>query len=161
MKNSNSLFLGIVIGLSSCIISCQQTARLQEKSQNPASASSAKEQINQVLEAQSSCWSKGDLDCYMAGYWKSDSLVFIGKSGLTYGWQPTLENYKKGYPDAAAMGKLTFNILEMNPLSAETMFVIGKWHLKREVAAGDLQGHFSVIFKRFPDGWKIIADHSS
>ncbi len=122
---------------------------------------SANMEVQKVLDQQADCWSKGDLVCYMEGYWKSDSLVFVGKSGLTYGWQPTLDNYKRNYPDPVAMGKLTFDILEMKPLSEETMLVIGKWHLKREVAAGDLQGHFSVVFKRLADGWKIVADQSS
>lgn len=132
-----------------------------EEKQVAYNAAVAREQVHQVLLEQSECWSKGDLECYMAGYWKSDSLVFIGKSGLTYGWQPTLDNYKRGYPDTAAMGKLNFNILEMKPLSEATMLVIGKWHLSRDIEAGDLEGHFSVIFQYFPNGWKIIADHSS
>ena len=97
----------------------------------------------------------------MQGYWKSDSLLFIGKSGLTYGWQQTLDNYKRSYPDVSDMGKLTFDLKEVRELSAENILVVGKWHLQREAAKGDLQGHFSVIFKRFADGWKIVADHSS
>ena len=117
--------------------------------------------VKKVLAEQAACWSKGDLECYMQGYWKSDSLLFVGKSGLTYGWQQTLANYKRGYPDVAAMGKLSFDLKEVRSLSPETMLVVGKWHLQREVTKGDLQGHFSVIFKRFPEGWKIIADHSS
>ena len=127
----------------------------------PQSTADAKKEIRKVLEEQSTCWTRGDLECYMQGYWKSDSLLFIGSRGLTYGWQQTLENYKRGYPDASAMGKLTFDLKEMQQLSPETMLVVGKWHLKREIAAGDLQGHFSVIFRKFSDGWKIIADHSS
>ncbi|MFT2007856.1 YybH family protein [Pontibacter sp. 13R65] len=120
--------------------------------QNPEQA------VLEVLNEQANCWSQGDLNCYMQGYWKSDSLVFIGKRGLTYGWQKTLENYEKSYPSKAAMGKLAFNILENRELSADTRLVVGKWMLTR--AEGDLEGHFSVIFKRFPEGWKIVADHS-
>lgn len=121
----------------------------------------AKREVREVLQNQSACWSRGDLECYMADYWKSDSLLFVGKSGLTYGWQQTLDNYRKNYPDTSAMGKLEFELKEMRPLSAETMLVVGKWHLQREAKLGDLEGHFSVIFKHFPEGWKIIADHSS
>ncbi|MFD2512607.1 YybH family protein [Pontibacter locisalis] len=124
-------------------------------------AAVAEGQVKQVLKQQSECWSKGDLECYMQGYWKSDSLLFIGSRGLTYGWQQTLDNYKMGYPDASAMGELTFNLKEIRPLSPETMLVVGKWHLEREAAKGNLEGHFSVIFKQFTDGWKIVADHSS
>lgn len=139
---------------------CQQE---QQATQNTASQTtdSDKTEIREVLATQSDCWSKGDLECYMQGYWKSDSLLFIGSRGLTYGWQQTLDNYRRGYPDAAAMGTLTFDLKEMRELSAESMLVVGKWHLQREEAKGDLEGHFSVIFRKFADGWKIVADHSS
>lgn len=124
-------------------------------------ASADREEVRRVLEEQSVCWSRGDLDCFMQSYWKSDSLLFVGSRGLTYGWQQTLDNYKRSYPSAAAMGQLTFDLKEIRPLSPETMLVVGKWHLAREVPEGDLEGHFSVIFRKFEDGWKIIADHSS
>ncbi|MFD2999266.1 YybH family protein [Pontibacter toksunensis] len=136
-----------------CTTACTNKLALQ--------ASTAKKDVRAVLEEQSICWSRGDLECYMQGYWKSDSLLFIGSRGLTYGWQHTLDNYKRGYPDASAMGQLSFNIKEMRQLSPETMLVVGKWRLNRKVAAGDLEGHFSVIFRKFSDGWRIIADHSS
>ncbi|MCC9137999.1 YybH family protein [Pontibacter silvestris] len=126
-----------------------------------ASANDAATELKQVLDEQSACWSRGDLECFMQGYWKSDSLLFVGKSGVTYGWEQTLENYKRNYPGASAMGKLTFNLKEIRTLSPDTRLVVGKWHLKRDVSAGDLTGYFSVIFRHFPDGWKIIADHSS
>ncbi|MEJ8801933.1 YybH family protein [Pontibacter sp. H249] len=121
----------------------------------------AKNKIRDVLLAQSDCWSRSDLECYMQGYWKSDSLLFVGSRGLTYGWQQTLDNYKRSYPDASAMGMLTFDVKEMRELSPETMLVVGKWHLQREAAKGNLEGHFFVVFKHFTDGWKIVADHSS
>ncbi|MDX5438171.1 MAG: DUF4440 domain-containing protein, partial [Pontibacter sp.] len=70
-------------------------------------------------------------------------------------------NYRRSYPDPTAMGKLQFDLKELKNLSPETMLVVGKWHLQREAGKGDLEGHFSVIFKRFAEGWKIIADHSS
>lgn len=118
-------------------------------------------EVIRVLEEQAACWSQGDLECYMQGYWKSDSLLFVGKNGLTYGWQQTLDNYKRNYPDASTMGKLLFDLNEIRQLSFNTVLVVGKWQLKREVPAGDLSGYFSVIFRRFSDGWKIVADHSS
>ncbi|MCJ8166227.1 DUF4440 domain-containing protein [Pontibacter sp. E15-1] len=127
----------------------------------PSLDADTKAEVRQVLTEQSACWSKGDLECYMQGYWKSDSLLFVGSRGLTYGWQQTLENYQRSYPTATAMGHLTFNLKEMRELSPETMLVVGKWHLQRNAAAGDLEGHFSVIFRKFTEGWKIIADHSS
>lgn len=123
------------------------------RAQQPRSA------IEALLQKQTASWNQGDLETFMTTYWQSDSLIFIGKRGPTYGWQATLDNYKKSYPDTTTMGKLAFNILEMKPLSADVYFVVGKWHLQRTV--GDLQGHFSLIIKRIKGRWKIIADHSS
>ena len=111
------------------------------------------------MNAQLKAWNAGDLEKFMEPYWKSDSLMFIGKSGITYGWQQTLNNYKKGYPDTASMGKLDFSIVEVKELSAEYFHVVGKWHLDR--SAGDLQGHFTLLFKKINNKWLIIKDHSS
>ncbi|RYG47324.1 MAG: DUF4440 domain-containing protein, partial [Chitinophagaceae bacterium] len=74
-------------------------------------------QITEMLSAQEQQWNAGNLEKFMEPYWKSDSLMFIGKSGITYGWDKTLANYKKSYPDTAAMGKLKFEIIEMKRLS--------------------------------------------
>lgn len=115
--------------------------------------------IRQLLAQQSDAWNKGDLESFMQPYWKSDSLLFIGKSGVKHGWDVTLANYKKGYPDTAAMGKLHFDILETKPLSAEYFFLVGKWHLQRTI--GDIGGHFTLLFRKIKGQWKIIADHSS
>lgn len=115
--------------------------------------------IREVLSTQVSAWNAGNVGEFMQGYWQSDSLMFIGKSGITYGWQQTLENYKKNYPDKAAMGKLTFNLLQFKPLSPFYFFVVGKWHLQRSV--GDLEGHFTLLFKKINGKWFIVADHSS
>lgn len=147
----NNIYLLLVLALCAACAT-QQSNRL---------STSKVANVKQVLANQAACWSNGDLECYMQGYWQSDSLLFIGSRGLTYGWQQTLANYKRSYPDPAAMGKLNFELKEVKTLSPETMLVVGKWHLEREAAKGDLQGHFSVIFQRFKDGWKIIADHSS
>ncbi|MBC7774130.1 MAG: DUF4440 domain-containing protein, partial [Phycisphaerae bacterium] len=89
-----------------------------------AAAQSADHQaIRRVMAEQEAAWSRGDLEGFMAGYWKSDSLRFIGSKGLTYGWQQTLDNYKKGYPNLDAMGKLTFTILSVEKLSKRSAFV--------------------------------------
>ena len=118
--------------------------------------------IAQVLATQTAAWNKGDVPGFMAGYWHSDSLVFIGKKGLTYGWQPTLDNYRKSYPDATQMGQLDFSNLHITPLAADVAQVVGRWHLARpDAAAGDLQGHFLLIFRRLGGQWVIVADHSS
>ena len=115
--------------------------------------------VRNILAQQSSVWNSGDINAFMSGYWQNDSLMFIGNDGITYGWQKTLENYKKGYPDTAAMGKLHFDLLEVKRLSVMYFFVVGKWHLTRSI--GDVGGAFTVLFKKVKNKWVIVADHSS
>ena len=83
--------------------------------------------IRSILAEQTIQWNKGNIESFMKGYWKSDSLLFVGKNGPKYGYQTTLENYKKNYPDTVIMGKLNYDILRVQPLSATTYFVLG-WH---------------------------------
>lgn len=128
----------------------------------PPTPAATRQAIAKVLATQTAAWNKGDVAGFMVGYWHSDSLVFIGSKGLTYGWQPTLDNYRKSYPDATQMGQLDFSNLRINPLSADVAQVVGRWHLARPgAAAGDLQGHFLLIFRRLGGQWVIVADHSS
>ncbi len=138
-----------------CVLSLLAvTATAQSKS-----AGADEQKVRSLLETQRLAWNTGDLETFMATYWQSDSLMFIGKSGVTYGWQNTLNNYKKGYPDTAAMGKLSFDILEVKRLSVMYFFVVGKWHLNRSI--GDVGGHFTLLFKKVKNKWIIVADHSS
>lgn len=115
--------------------------------------------VKKLLIDQDAAWNKGDLETFMSGYWKNDSLMFIGKSGVTYGWQKTLENYKTHYPDTAAMGKLSFDYVEIKKLSADYFFVVGKWHLARTI--GNLDGAFTLLVRKINGKWMIIRDHSS
>jgi ketosteroid isomerase-like protein len=119
----------------------------------------AESEIRRLLTVQTESWNRGDVEGFMQTYWKSDSLMFIGKKGVVRGWQQTLDNYKKGYPDTAAMGKLSFDIVEVKPLSKEYAFVVGKWMLKRSI--GDVGGHYTLLLRRIKGQWKIVADHSS
>jgi len=122
-------------------------------------ASLVKEAIQQVMDEQEAAWNRGDLEGFMQGYWKSDSLRFIGKRGITYGWQSTLDNYKKSYPDSDAMGKLQFTNLSMEITGDSSTYVIGKWELFR--TTDTLAGHYSLLWKNLNGRWLIIADHSS
>ena len=94
-------------------------------------AKARRENITAMLAKQVEEWNKGNIAGYMVGYWENDSLLFIGKNGPTYGYKATLERYKKSYPDAKAMGKLTSTILSLKKLSDEYFFVVGKWELKK------------------------------
>jgi uncharacterized protein (TIGR02246 family) len=123
------------------------------------SQSKEEKAIRQLLADQTKAWNHGDIEGFMKTYWKSDSLLFIGKGGVHFGWQETLNNYKKGYPDTAAMGKLSFDIIIIKKLSSEYYYVVGKWMLKRSI--GDLSGHYDLLIRKIKGKWYIVADHSS
>jgi len=118
-----------------------------------------KKPILDLLEIQRAAWNKGNLDDFMQTYWKSDSLLFVGQSGPKYGWQTTLDNYRRSYPDRAAMGILTFDIREVRFITEQDAFVLGAWHLQREKDTPN--GYFTLLLKKIDGQWKIIADHSS
>lgn len=115
--------------------------------------------IRELLEAQTGSWNRGDIEGFMQTYWKNDSLMFIGKSGVHFGWQETLNNYRKGYPDTAAMGRLSFDIISIRILSSDYSYVVGKWKLNRTI--GNLEGYYDLLMKKIKGRWYIIADHSS
>jgi ketosteroid isomerase-like protein len=115
--------------------------------------------IRSMLADQISFWNKGDIPGFMQGYWDNDSLVFVGKNGPTYGYNNTLRNYQKNYPNKDYMGILNFDILSVQPMEKDHYFVIGKFMLQRKV--GDASGHFTLIFRRIKGVWKIVSDHSS
>ncbi|MEL6810183.1 MAG: nuclear transport factor 2 family protein [Bacteroidota bacterium] len=117
-----------------------------------------KEAILAVMKAQQEAWSNNDLEGFMEGYWKSDSLKFYGSRGLTLGWQQTLDNYKKGYPTEDESGTLEFTIDDITKVDEGSYWVMGQYHLKRKV--GDANGVFFIIFKKINGQWKIVADMS-
>jgi len=117
-----------------------------------------KEEITIALNKSAEDWSNGDIEAYMDVYWKSDKLQFIGKNGVTYGWQQTLNNYKKGYPTKEHTGILTFNILNINFLAKDLYSLTGEYHLERNV--GNADGIYTLIFKKIGGKWVIISDHS-
>lgn len=116
--------------------------------------------IRAALTAQADAWNRGDIGAYMAaGYWQSDSLVFVGSSGPTRGYAATLARHRQRYPDAARMGRLTFEILEVRRLSDVYRFVAGKWALQRKDDAP--AGAFTLLWAKKNGRWVIVADHSS
>jgi hypothetical protein len=128
---------------------------------NTSESTNETEVIAQLMQEQENCWNQGDLTCYMQHYWQSDSLTFIGKSGINYGWKTTLTNYKKSYPDKTQMGVLTFKNNSIKQLSNNYIHVIGKWHLKRSDSLGDLMGHYTLVWEKISGKWVITSDHSS
>ena len=125
----------------------------------PSSSATPQDQIRALLKSQQDAWNRGDLDAFMQGYWKSDRTEFVGAGGIERGWQAVLDRYRKGYPDRAAMGKLTFSNLEITMLGRQAALVLGEWRLDR--ASDQPHGVFTLIFRKFPEGWRIIHDHTS
>lgn len=135
--------------LLSCLMACHP-------GQTPQQNSSIESSIKKVLMEQQMAWNEGQIDRFMEGYWNSDSLTFSGRNGLTKGWQTTLENYKKSYPDTSAMGKLTFDISETDVAGPEFVVMKGKFTLKRK--ADTPSGFFMLIWQIKHGKWVITSD---
>ncbi len=143
--------LPAIIALS--IIGCNQ---LKKSDHDPKADEAA---IRAVLEAEQIAWNNGNIDAFMEGYWRSDSLQFMSPRGINHGWQETLEGYKKGYPDIRAMGTLHFDIFQVTPLSQSHYLVTGQYHVTRN--SDNLEGYFTLIFKKIDGKWVAIYDHTS
>ena len=137
------LFSAVIL----CLNSCSTPAALDDKNE-----------ILSVMKSQEKAWSNYDLEGFMQGYWKSDSLKFFGRNGVTKGWQQTLDNYKKGYPSKDHSGTLNFKIHDITKIDNSSYFVMGEYFLKRPI--GDANGVFMIIFKKINGEWKIVADTS-
>src|SRR5580704_17488771 len=158
MRKSSALFLGI-IGI--LIIGQAAASRIPAQNIDPniAPREADRAKIAAVLTAQQTGWNRGDVDAFIVCYWESRELTFSGSSGIARGFDGVRQRYKKNYPDRAAMGQLAFSDLEFRFLGSDAALVLGHWHLKRD--NGDVGGVFSLVWQRFPDGWKIIHDHTS
>ena len=121
--------------------------------------SDPRDEIRSLLRGQQEAWNRGDIEGYMQGYWKSDALLFTSGGRIQRGWQTTYEKYKKSYDTKEKMGTLTFSNLEIKMLSSSSAWVFGRWKLER--ANDHPGGVFTLILRKFPDGWKIIHDHTS
>ncbi len=114
--------------------------------------------IRQALEDQTAAWNRADVDTFMTYYWKSDKTEFVGAGGILRGWSTVLDRYRRTYPDAKAMGQLTFGNLEIQMFSPDSAYVLGEFHLHREK---DLSGVFTLIMRKLPDGWRVVSDHTT
>lgn len=119
----------------------------------------AKREIASVLQEQASAWNAGDIPGYMQGYWKSDSLSFTSGGKVNRGWNATLGRYSRKYDSREKMGKLVFGDLEITILSEDAAWVLGSWKLIR--STDQPHGLFTLVLRRFADGWKIVHDHTS
>jgi ketosteroid isomerase-like protein len=121
--------------------------------------SSDESQIRAVLEMQTAAWNRGDIDTFMTSYWKSEQTEFLGAAGIAHGWQAVLDRYHHSYPDRKSMGTVSFSDLEVHLTCADAAYVVGKFHLVRE--ADQPSGVFSLDFRKFSEGWRIVLDHTT
>ncbi len=143
-------FLPLLIFVAACTPKQEQTPAFDR--------AAAEKSIRQVLDTQVGAWNEADIDEFMKGYWKSDSIYFIG-SKITSGWDSTMVRYKRSYPDAAAMGKLRFEILMLDFISSDACLVTGKFFLTRE--KDNPSGIFTLLFRKKNGNWLIVYDHTS
>jgi ketosteroid isomerase-like protein len=116
-------------------------------------------EITAVLDAQAAAWNRGDIDTFMQSYAQTDTLRFASGGSVTLGWKPTLERYKKRYPDKATMGTLAFTEVEITQLAPDAAIAFGRWKLTRDKDAP--HGLFTLTLKKTAAGWRIIQDHTS
>ena len=115
--------------------------------------------VRRVMNEQAVAWNAGDIPGFMKGYWNSAQMTFVSGDNVTKGWQPTLERYQKSYDSKAKMGVLTFSDLDVTVLSKDAAVVLGSWSLTRE--SDNPHGKFTLTFRKFAEGWRIILDHTS
>jgi len=142
------MILVILFAMNSC-----KTAQKQLASHN--------QEITEILFRQQKAWNNGNLEDFMSAYLKSDSLTFIGRNGITYGWYNVLENYQNSYPSRQAMGTLDFKVIHLDQLSNDTFRMIGSYQLTYNAPGHTQKGYFSLIWQQIDGKWFIISDHTS
>ncbi|MDT4967933.1 MAG: hypothetical protein QOJ64_2670 [Acidobacteriota bacterium] len=153
--------IGMFLLLTFFVINMPTLASQNSQNTKPPNTHDAKviAAIRQVLDTQVAAWNRGDLEGFMQGYWQSEATTFISGDTVTYGWQTVLDRYKKGYPTREKMGTLRFSDLEIKVFNKDTAVAHGSWELTR--ATDKPHGRFTLIFRRTPQGWRIVHDHTS
>jgi ketosteroid isomerase-like protein len=136
-----------------------ESVRPGESRRGALARASEDSQIRAVLAAQVASWNRGDVDSFMTYYWRSEETLFVGANGVTRGWQAVLDRYHRAYPDRKAMGYLTFSDIEIQQDCTNAAIVIGEYHLERE--KDNPSGVFTLNFRKFPQGWRIVVDHTT
>ena len=147
--------------LIGCLLFTSSIFRCSKVHATDDSTRNVKTSVEQVLRTQQEAWNRHDLEAFMAGYWNSQELTFFSGAHETSGWQGALERYRKTYQSGGKeMGKLEFSDLRIEPLGSDTAFVRGAWHLAMSDGKTP-HGLFTLVFRKFPEGWKIVHDHTS
>lgn len=131
-----------------CFAGCQPNQDFDHKSE-----------ILTVLYQQQKSWNSANIDGFMQGYWQSDSLMFVSKNKVSYGWQKVARNYKKGYKTAADMGTLTFDVVDLKPLPPKNYLMVGTWQIVRD--SNNIGGHFTLLWEKINNKWVVVLDHTS
>ena len=139
----------LFISLAATCISAQSESRYEK----------IKKQVREVMDKQVEAWNRGDIEGFMQGYWKSEEMTFVSGNNVSKGWQAAFDRYKKGYDTPEKMGTLSFTELEINALSKEAAYAKGRFTLERETDKPT--GMFTLVFRKFKAGWKVIHDHTS
>ena len=137
------------IGFISLFMQCATSAKINKE----------RGAIRDIMHKQEQTWNAGSIDEFMKVYWQSDSLRFIGSSGITYGYENTLNNYKKHYDSRDKMGRLQFKILHLERLAKDAYTMVGKYTLYRK--KDEPSGYFTLIWKRINGNWRIVSDQSN
>jgi hypothetical protein len=140
------------------LTSCSQNKDATVKEAVVENVEESIQSIKYILETQQEAWNKGDIDSFMNGYWKSSELTFIGSNGVTKGWEQTLSNYKKRYPDVKTMGRLEFETISLEMISDKAFQMIGKYTLYRE--EDQPSGFFTLLWKKIDEKWVIVSDQT-
>ena len=127
--------------------------------QSAASSKFDPQAVKDLLLQQQADWNRGDVNAFMRGYWNSPQLTFAGSTNFIRGWEPVLARYQHSYPDKATMGRLDFSDLEIRPLGADSALVLGRWRITKD--SGESGGIFTLVLQRFPEGWRIVHDHTN
>jgi ketosteroid isomerase-like protein len=145
----------VVVGLVSAIAANRSLARAQAKPDDAAGA------VRAVLDRQVADWNRGDLESFLEGYWRSPKVVFQSGGQRFDGWEAMRDRYRRRYQaEGRAMGRLAFSSIEIEPLSADAAFVRGGWRLTMPDGTKP-RGLFTLLFRKLPEGWKIVHDHTS
>lgn len=129
-----------------------------KKDLGPYYSAKDEKEILKVMDNQVKAWNNGNMEGYMYGYWNSDSLRFVAKAGVQYGWNLTLDMYKKNYNDKEGMGKLSLKAEALEFMNKNVVFMIGRWQVEGKKNAG---GHYTQIWKKIKGKWLITVDHTS
>ena len=157
MRNRLSVCIVFLCGLTLILLNAGRS-NAQAGSATPDDSRAA---IQHVIVAQQDAWNRHDLEAFMIGYWNSPQLTFFSGAKEHDGWQATMDRYRATYTSGGhEMGKLEFSDLRIELLGSEAAFVLGEWHLAMSDGKTP-HGLFTLVFRKFPEEWKIIHDHTS